>query len=158
VTDLQYPIVIKILSDEDGGGYLACALDLQGCLGDGDTPEEAIANLKDAILEWTDEARRLQRPIPAPGEVIENAHKERKTMLGVILKQQKLISQQDQLIIQQTKSFDRVRGEIGELRQQISELEDKADPDYSDPVWGRAMEVSLIVAKKIRHSKDGLQH
>jgi antitoxin HicB len=158
VTDLKYPTVIKILSDEDGGGYLACALDLQGCIGDGSTPEEAIANLKDAILEWTDEARRLNRPIPVAGEAIENAHKNRKMIIEVIIKQQKLISQQQQLISQQTKTVNRVKEEIEELRQQILELSDKTDTDYSDLVWGRSAAVSLIVAKKIRHSKDGLQH
>jgi antitoxin HicB len=158
VTDLKYPILIKILSDEDGGGYLAYALDLHGCLGDGGTPEEAIVNLKDAILEWIDEARRLNRPIPVPGEVLENAHKERVRIHGIILKQQKLISQQQQLINQQTKTVNRVKDEIEELRGQISELADKPDLDYSDPIWGRSMAANLTVAKKIRHSKSGLQH
>ena len=63
-----YPMVVNQACEDDGGGYLAHALDLKGCIGDGDTPEEAIANLKDAITEWIDEARRLNRPIPQPGE------------------------------------------------------------------------------------------
>jgi antitoxin HicB len=158
VTDLKYPILIKILSDEDGGGYLAYALDLHGCLGDGNSPEEAIANLKDAILEWVDEARRLNRPIPVPGEVLENAHKERKRIREVILHQQKLINQQQQLISKQSETFNRVKDEIEDLRQQIAELADRTDLDYSYPVWGRTVAASLAVAKKIRHNKSGLQH
>jgi antitoxin HicB len=33
---------------------------------DGDTPEDALANVHDAIAAWIDEARALGRPIPTP--------------------------------------------------------------------------------------------
>ncbi|HVL72823.1 MAG TPA: type II toxin-antitoxin system HicB family antitoxin [Beijerinckiaceae bacterium] len=67
MADLFYPVVICALSDEDGGGYLASVPDLPGCMSDGDTPEEALANVRLAVREWRDEMLRLGRPIPEPG-------------------------------------------------------------------------------------------
>jgi antitoxin HicB len=150
VTDLQYPALVRELGAEDGGGYLACAIDLKGCFGDGDTPEEAIANLKDAISEWIAEAKRLGRRIPVPGETIENAQIERKKMMEVIRKQEKLIADQ-------AMSFERSRADIEELSRQISELADKSDADEPDQVWGRAVTMAVIAGNG-RHGKDGLQH
>lgn len=48
---LIYPIMIAPLSAEDGGGFLATVPDLPGCMTDGDTPEEALAGITDAIAE-----------------------------------------------------------------------------------------------------------
>jgi len=64
--DLAYPVVVEPLSKEDGGGYLAVVPDLPGCIGDGETPEEAVADVRSGVLEWIDEARRLKRQVPAP--------------------------------------------------------------------------------------------
>ena len=63
---LDYPVVIEPLSLEDGGGFVATVPDLPGCMSDGDTPEEALAQVQDAIHAWIDEARSLGRPIPVP--------------------------------------------------------------------------------------------
>ncbi|MCC6983318.1 MAG: type II toxin-antitoxin system HicB family antitoxin [Bauldia sp.] len=63
---LDYPVVIQPLADEDGGGFLALAPDLPGCVSDGDTPEQALANIRDAIESWLSEARELGREIPQP--------------------------------------------------------------------------------------------
>ncbi|MCF6126642.1 MULTISPECIES: type II toxin-antitoxin system HicB family antitoxin [Mesorhizobium] len=40
--------------------------DLPGCVSDGDTPEEAIANVQDAIAAWIEAAHELGRSIPRP--------------------------------------------------------------------------------------------
>jgi hypothetical protein len=40
---LEYPVVVEPLSGEEGGGFAAIAPDLPGCMSDGDTPEEALA-------------------------------------------------------------------------------------------------------------------
>jgi len=63
---LQYPVLIEPLSVEDGGGFLATVPDLPGCMSDGETPEEALASVRDAVAAWIDEARALGRAIPAP--------------------------------------------------------------------------------------------
>ncbi len=62
----DYEIVIRPLSDEDGGGFLATIPALPGCMSDGETPEEALENVYDAALCWMEAAREMGRPIPEP--------------------------------------------------------------------------------------------
>lgn len=62
----EYPVLIEPLSAEDGGGFVATVPDLPGCMSDGETPEEALANVKDAVEAWIEEALALGRPVPAP--------------------------------------------------------------------------------------------
>jgi antitoxin HicB len=62
----EYPVLIEPLSAEDGGGFVATVPDLPGCMSDGETPEEALANVKDAVEAWIEEAQALGRPVPAP--------------------------------------------------------------------------------------------
>ena len=66
MTQLQYPIELHPLSAADGGGYMAVAPALPGCRGDGATPEEAIADVADAIAEWKAACKALGRAIPEP--------------------------------------------------------------------------------------------
>lgn len=66
MTTIAYPFAIRPLTAEEGGGYLIEFPDLPGCMSDGETPEEAIANGKDAVDEWIDACEKLGRPIPAP--------------------------------------------------------------------------------------------
>lgn len=65
----DFEIVISHLSDEDGGGYLATVTELPGCMSDGDTQEEALANVRDAINAWLATAERIGREIPVPHRV-----------------------------------------------------------------------------------------
>jgi len=66
MTHLTYAVVIQPLGPQDGGGFAAFVPDLPGCLSDGETPEEALANVQDAIAEWIDAATELGRDIPQP--------------------------------------------------------------------------------------------
>ena len=66
MTQLRYPVMIEPLSQDDGGGFLATVPDLPGCMSDGETPEEALLNVQDAILAWIEAAEELGRPIPQP--------------------------------------------------------------------------------------------
>lgn len=63
---LTYPIIIEPLSQEDGGGFLARVPDLPGCMSDGETPEEAVTNVQDAIAAWLEAAAEHGRRVPAP--------------------------------------------------------------------------------------------
>jgi antitoxin HicB len=65
-TVLKYPAVVRQLSDDEGGGYLAEIPDLPGCMADGDTAGDALANVESAIEEWIAAARELGRDIPEP--------------------------------------------------------------------------------------------
>jgi len=57
----------------EGGGYLIEFPDLPGCMSDGETPEEAIANGRDALKcavltlrEFGGEVALKSRPAPSP--------------------------------------------------------------------------------------------
>jgi antitoxin HicB len=63
---LEYAVRIEKLSKEDGGGYLALAPDLPGCMSDGATPEEALKNVQEAIESWIESAKEWGRDIPRP--------------------------------------------------------------------------------------------
>lgn len=63
---LRYPVIVSPLPAEDGGGFLARAPDLPGCMSDGDTPQEALTNVQDAIESWLEAAQELGREIPRP--------------------------------------------------------------------------------------------
>ncbi|HYE27584.1 MAG TPA: type II toxin-antitoxin system HicB family antitoxin [Allosphingosinicella sp.] len=62
----RYKVVIEPLSDEDGGGFLATVPELPGCMSDGETRAEALANVEDAIATWIHCARKAGEPIPEP--------------------------------------------------------------------------------------------
>jgi antitoxin HicB len=66
MTKLTYPVLIEPLGTEDSGGFLATVPDLPGCMSDGDTPEQALANVQDAIAAWIESAVELGRSVPAP--------------------------------------------------------------------------------------------
>jgi len=63
----DYPFTIRPLTDEEGGGYLIEFPDVPGCMSDGETPEEAVANGRDALKCTLLTLRELGRPIPKPG-------------------------------------------------------------------------------------------
>lgn len=63
---LDYPFTIRPLSEEDGGGYLIEFPDLPGCMSDGDSIEEAVANGADAMHGWIEAMRAAGREIPPP--------------------------------------------------------------------------------------------
>jgi antitoxin HicB len=62
----EYAIIVEPLSDKDGGGWLASVPALSGCMGDGATPEEALADAEAAITEWLHAAKQLGRTSPSP--------------------------------------------------------------------------------------------
>jgi antitoxin HicB len=62
----DYAIIVEPLSTEDGGGFVATVPDLPGCMSDGDTPQEALANVYDAIRAWIEAAHDLGRKVPEP--------------------------------------------------------------------------------------------
>ena len=68
---MDYPIIIVPLPEDEGGGFMAFAPDLTGCMSDGESREEAAKNVQGAILEWLDAARKRQMDIPAPNSAAE---------------------------------------------------------------------------------------
>ena len=62
----DYEVDIRPLAQEDGGGFVAVAPELPGCMSDGETPQEALANAYDAIACWIEGAIEMGRPVPEP--------------------------------------------------------------------------------------------
>ena len=63
---LEYPVVVEPLPLEEGGGFVATVPDLPGCMSDGVSPEEALANVQDAIATWIEAANDLGHSVPKP--------------------------------------------------------------------------------------------
>lgn len=63
---LEYPMVIRPLSADEGTGYLAEFPDLAGCMADGETIEEAINEAQDALTSWLKTAKEFGDLIPRP--------------------------------------------------------------------------------------------
>ena len=57
--------VILYWSEEDSA-YSAEVPELAGCMADGETMLEAVANAQRVIEEWVETAQELGRPIPEP--------------------------------------------------------------------------------------------
>jgi len=56
------------LATEDGGGYLIEFPDVPGCISDGEAPEEAIANGRDALKSALLTMKEFGDPVPKPGK------------------------------------------------------------------------------------------
>ena len=69
---LEYPFKMSILPPEEGSGYLIEFPDLPGCISDGETIDEAIANGKDALLCWIETAEQHGDQVPQPSQLSES--------------------------------------------------------------------------------------
>ena len=66
---LALPYAIELVQDiDDTGhrGWVAEIEELPGCISQGATPEEAIANVRDAMLGWISVALQDGRAVPQP--------------------------------------------------------------------------------------------
>ncbi|MBI3354519.1 MAG: type II toxin-antitoxin system HicB family antitoxin [Nitrospirae bacterium] len=61
---IKYEVIIY-WSDEDHA-FIAEAPELPGCIADGATYKEALANAEVVIQEWIETAKELGRAIPEP--------------------------------------------------------------------------------------------
>lgn len=60
----KYELIIY-WSDEDEA-FVVDVPELPGCMADGATYQEAVANAQQVIEEWIDTAKALNRPVPEP--------------------------------------------------------------------------------------------
>lgn len=64
--ELEYVVIVQSLEDKDGGGFIATVPELPGCMSDGETPEEALHNVHDAIAAWIEAAQDMGHKFPKP--------------------------------------------------------------------------------------------
>ena len=62
----DYAIRIERLPGDEGGGFLVAVPDLPGCMADGETIEQAIAEAQDAFEAWAMAERQDKGDPPAP--------------------------------------------------------------------------------------------
>jgi predicted RNase H-like HicB family nuclease len=59
---MEYPVIVE--QDREAGGYVVYCPTLKGCVSQGETEEEAMENIKDAIkiyLESIEDLKRLKK-------------------------------------------------------------------------------------------------
>lgn len=131
----DYPIIISPLSDEEGGGFVGVAPDLVGCMSDGETQEEALANTHLAIIEWlaTHERRGLTAPEPGSAGRREREKHER------LLRQLKDIA----------GKVEHMNLRLEELETSIREIEAKLE---HEDAWHRFSEITGLAAVPVDSS------
>ena len=134
---MQYPIFVTPLSDEDGGGFGAKALDLPGCIGDGATPEAAAKDVRKAIVEWIDEYRKMGREVPKPGSLAVEFRAQR-------AKEMQTIRECVERLREAEKSFDSLDDRIAALERNIGVLVDEA---INVDVWERFQVITKTLGR-----------
>ncbi|MCR9140334.1 MAG: type II toxin-antitoxin system HicB family antitoxin [Alphaproteobacteria bacterium] len=102
----DYVIVILPLSEEDGGGFVGFVPDLQGCMSDGDTREEALENTQQAMAEWIDMKTSQGFDLPRPGVSVERAAQERKSMMAALKAMMAVLDKADTRIIELERALE----------------------------------------------------
>lgn len=69
---MKYKYKINLEWSDDDQAWLATVPELPGCMADGPTPAEALAEAEVVIEEWLEEAARINHPIPAPLPTIDH--------------------------------------------------------------------------------------
>jgi antitoxin HicB len=131
-----YSIAVIELPADDGGGYLAYVPDLPGCMSDGDTPEEAFANARQAVDEWIEDAAKRNQEIPQPGSAAKVATADRQHLVEKIREQSTTI-----------ESFDR---ELKELRSSLEAMTERLEMLQCEPMmWATPIENLLAHRRSI---------
>ena len=61
-----YNIFLSIYWSKEDEAFVAEVPELPGCMADGATYKEALANVEVIVHEWLETAKELGRPIPQP--------------------------------------------------------------------------------------------
>ncbi|BBB89383.1 MAG TPA: type II toxin-antitoxin system HicB family antitoxin [Methylomusa anaerophila] len=69
--ELAYPFSVRPLSEEDGGGWIVEFPDLKGCIGTGDSIEEALKDAMAAKEAWIEATLSFGREVPEPNAAAE---------------------------------------------------------------------------------------
>ncbi len=65
-----YDFKVLLEPDEEAGGFVVTCPSLPGCYSEGDTLEEALENIKEAIELCLEDMRAQKTPIPNPAKTL----------------------------------------------------------------------------------------
>lgn len=65
-----YDFKVLLEPDEVAGGFVVICPSLPGCYSQGDTIQEALENIREAILLCLEDLRAQKRPIPDPTQTL----------------------------------------------------------------------------------------
>lgn len=136
----EYLILVAPLSEDDGGGFGARVPDLPGCVGDGDTPEQALRDASKAIVEWIDEYSKMGRDIPKPGSMAEEARSHREAEI-------KLITELLDRLRENEKSFESLDTRLDSVESDVQHLLDIVD---NAEAWERFEIITKITKSQQR--------
>ena len=68
--NLDYEIIIREVSAQDGGGYFAYYKDFKGVMGDGETADEAMKDVKSAFACYLEVALQSNEAIKEPSHLM----------------------------------------------------------------------------------------
>jgi len=128
---MDYPIILAPLSEEDGGGYLGFAPDLPGCMSDGDTLDEALANTREAVSEWIETAQRRGMELPLPGSAAQREREEKELLVDALK--------------ELSGGMDHIETRLVELEKVVRELEERLD---HEDAWARFADITAIPAPR----------
>ena len=63
---LPYSMIVEFVADESGDYYFGRTLELDGCMSHGDTKEEAMESLLEAMEGWIETKLEMGHQIPEP--------------------------------------------------------------------------------------------
>jgi antitoxin HicB len=119
MTDQFYPIVIIKQTDDISGEYVAYALDLRGCMREGETPVQALVNLQGAIGEWRLDMAGRGEPVPEPGSFMKEQQKQHEALLTQIRQDQDEIRME---LSEQREELRRVKEQVRALKQRLEQV------------------------------------
>jgi len=64
--NLPYNIILRHINDESGSYYFARVQELDGCMSDGETVEEAYINIREAMEGWIETKLEAGFTVPLP--------------------------------------------------------------------------------------------
>ncbi len=65
---LMFKYAIEIFYSEEDEGYIAVVPELEGCSAFGETPNEALNEVMDAIQSWIDFSKEMGWKVPEPSK------------------------------------------------------------------------------------------
>jgi antitoxin HicB len=68
------PYTFSLIPDPDEGGFAIKVNELPGCLSQGDTAEEALVRIREAMAGWLEVALEQGLPIPEPSAGTDDAY------------------------------------------------------------------------------------